>query len=125
MCHRSEVRLVLHMLLGESQERWHKLWFVVNTDLTISTEKLVELFATVRDDSVVDIAVWFGLPSSKTDDICRNYHNPAQRRDAYLDLYATDHPCPSWSEVARALGLIYLPHQSDEVKRTYVQGAVI
>ena len=104
------------------------MWFVVNTDLTISTEKLVELFATVRDDKVDSIAGFFGLrlPSSKTDDIRKNYHNPAQRRDAYLDLYATDHPCPSWSDVARVLHLdVGLYDQSAEVERTYVQGTVI
>ena len=102
-----------------------KLWFVVNTDLTISTEKLMELFASVRDDKVDHIAhIYVGLPtpSSKRDDIRRNYRNPAQRRDAYLDLYATDHPCPSWSDVASALRYVGLRHQSDEVKRTYVQG---
>ena len=103
------------------------MWFVVNTDLTISTEKLVELFATVRDDKVDDIAGVLGLrlPYSKRDDIHRNYRNPAQRRDAYLDLYATDHPCPSWSDVANSLRYVDLPHQSDEVERTYVQGTVI
>ena len=103
------------------------MWFIVNTDLTISTEKLVELFATVRDDKVDRIAGFLGLrlASSKTDDIRKNYHNPAQRRDAYLDLYATDHPCPSWSKVARLLCEVGLRHQSDEVERTYVQGTVI
>ena len=101
------------------------------TDLTISTEKLVELFATVRDDKVNLIGgcsfIYQGLPlpSSKTDDIRRNYRNPTQRRDAYLDLYATDHPCPSWSDVANALDEVNLDDQSDEVERTYVQGTVI
>ena len=87
----------------------------------------MELFATVRDNMVDYIAgvVGLRLPFSKTDDIHRNYRNPAQRRDAYLDLYATDHPCPSWSDVARALRYVGLPHQSDEVERTYVQGTVI
>ena len=102
---------------------------VVNTDLTISTEKLVELFAIVRDDNINmdDIAGGFGLPlpSSKKADIRRNYHNPAQRRDAYLDLYATDHPCLSWSDVARVLRDFGFRHQADEVERTYVQGTVI
>ena len=104
------------------------MWFVVNTDLTISTEKLVELFATVRGNKVDLIArdvLGLRLPSSKRDDIRKNYRNPAQRRDAYLDLYATDHPCPSWSDVASALRHAGLLHQSDEVERTYVQGTVI
>ena len=99
----------------------------LHTDLTISTEKLMELFATVRDDVDRIVGNWgLPLPSSKIADICRNYHNPAQRRDAYLDLYATDHPCPSWSDVARVLHHgVGLRHQSDEVERTYVQGTVI
>ena len=88
----------------------------------------MELFATVRDVKVDRIAGGYSglrLPSSKTDDIRRNYRNPAQQRDAYLDLYATDHPCPSWSDVARVLRSVDLHDQSDEVKRTYVQGTVI
>ena len=65
------------------------------------------------------------LPSSKAADIRRNYHSPTQQRDAYLDLYATDYPCPSWSDVATALRVVDLDDQSDEVERTYVQGTVI
>ena len=105
------------------------LWFVVNTDLTITTEKLVELFEAMSDDYLdrpfVGLQQQLDLPESKRDEIHRNYHSPSQRREAYLDLYATDHPCPSWRTVAEVLRNIDLPHQADEVKSTYVQGTMI
>ena len=106
------------------------LWFVVNTDLTITTEKLMELFATVEDGYVHTIGVWLHLPYSKTDEIKRNYQSPIQKREAYLDLYISDHPCPSWRQVAKALRSLSifdvgLAHQADEVERTYVEGSII
>ena len=101
------------------------LWFVVNTDLTITTEKLVELFATMNDLSLDILISWLDLPQSKVAEIERNYRSPSQRRDAYLDLYATGHPCPSWRQVAEALRRVHLPHQADVVESTYVQGTRI
>ena len=54
------------------------------------------------------------------------YQSPTQQRDAYVDLYARDHPYPSWKTVAEALRRgVGLPHKADEVERTYVQGTII
>ena len=100
------------------------LWFVVNTDLTITTEKLMELFATLEDKYVDNIGRWLDLPDSKTDEIKRNYQSPTQMREAYLDLYVSDHPCPSWGEVDAALCCVGLFHQADVVKGTYVEGSI-
>ena len=66
------------------------LWFVVNTDLTITTEKLMELFATVEDVYVDNIELWLDLPYTKINEIKRNYQSPIQKREAYLDLYVSD-----------------------------------
>ena len=113
------------------------LWFVINTDLTITTEKLVELFATI-DDKYVGFQHLYriiyrmrqlheelDLPESKVAEMQRNLHTPSQRTEAYLDLYATGHPCPSWRQVAKALRRVGLPHQADTMERTYVQGTRI
>ena len=62
------------------------------------------------------------LPRSKVGEMKRNLHSPSQRREAYLDLYATGHACPSWRQVAEALHRVLLPHQADTVESTYVQG---
>ena len=107
---------------------------VVNTDLTITTEKLVELFARINDglfgleyaplfDSV--LGSYLDLPLSKSNKIKRNYQSSSQKRDAYLDLYVTDHPCPSWRQVAELLRNVRLPSQADVVESTYVQGIMI
>ena len=88
----------------------------------------MELFATMND-----IYVEFGgqldgqldQPESKVAEMKRNLHSPSQRREAYLDLYATSHPCPSWRQVAEALRGVDLPHQADTVESTYVQGTRI
>ena len=101
------------------------LWFVVNTDLTITTEKLMELFAKVKDEFVGRIGLWLDLPDSKRIKIMRNYQSPTQKREAYLDLYVSDHYSPSWREVAEVLRGVGLPHQADEVERTYVEGSII
>ena len=98
------------------------LWFVVNTDLTITTEKVNHLFSTVRDDMVDTVGYELGLPYSKRSEIKTNYHSPAQMREAYIDAYIDDHPCPSWNKVSYALHIAGLHRQSDEVERTYVQG---
>ena len=102
------------------------LWFVVNTDLTITTEKLVELFATMGDNyidmSYPGLDGHLDLPRAKVAEMKRNYRSPSQRRDAYLDLYVTGHPCPSWRQVAKALRGVGLRHQADVVESTYVQG---
>ena len=104
------------------------LWFVINTDLTITTEKLVELFA-IMDDVYVKFSdqldEWLELPESKVAEMQMNLHNLSQRREAYLDLYATGHPCPSWRQVAVALREVGLPHQADTVESTYIQGTRI
>ena len=101
------------------------LWFVVNTDLTITTEKLVELFEEMSDDNSDGLVIRLDLPWSKNNEIKRNYHSPFQRREAYLDLYATDHPCPSWRTVAEILRCVHLRHQADVVESTYVQGTIL
>ena len=109
------------------------LWFVINTDLTITTEKLMELLATMDDDYVgfgegfffaydIELDEQLDLPESKVAEMKRNLHSPSQRREAYLDLYATGHPCPSWRQIAGALRWVGLDDQADTVESTYVQG---
>ena len=65
------------------------------------------------------------LPYSKREEVIGNYQSPTQRRDAYLDFYVSDHPCPSWRTVAKALRYVDLDHQANIVERTYVQGTII
>ena len=96
-----------------------------NIDLTITTEKLIELFRTVDGQLVDNIGFWLGLPDSKTEELMESYQSPTQRRDAYLDLYISDHPYPSWKTVARALCEVDLDRQANVVERTYVQGTVL
>ena len=106
------------------------LWFVINTDLTITTEKLVELFATMDDMHVgigeyvpfVQLDGYLNLPRSKVFDMQKNLRSSSRRREAYLDLYATGHPCPNWRQVAGVLRHVHLYHQANTVDSTYVQG---
>ena len=98
------------------------LWFVVNTDLTVTTEKVNHLFSTVIYYMVNNIGLWLDLPNSKLNEIKTKYHSLAQRREAYIDAYVDDHPCPSWKNVTEVLRFSELSDLSDEVERTYVQG---
>ena len=104
------------------------LSFVINTDLTITTEKLVELFATLDDEFMVhDLRSQLDLPVPKVEKMKYRYGTPFQRRDTYmyLNLYATAHPCPSWRQVAKVLHRVGLPHQARVVESTYVRGNTI
>ena len=98
------------------------LRLAINADLTITVEKLLELIEILGDK---DVGNWLDLPKSKVDEIETNYDSLFRRREAYLDLYATQHPCPSWKHVAESLHSIGLLCQADEVESTYVQGTCI
>ena len=102
---------------------------MVYLDLTITTEKLVALFATMDDYYLDDVETGLrfklSLPWSKVAKIHSNCLTSSLRRDAYLDLYATDHPCPSWRQIAAVLGGVDLDCQAGVVKSTYIQGTTI
>ena len=93
-------------------------------DLTITTEKLKEQFASM-DPKKVD---WLGdeyrlgLPESEVDNIKSSYDSPMQRKEAYLDLYVHQHPCPSWADIANILRFLDLDQQANFVENTYVKG---
>ena len=72
-----------------------------------------------RVDLIVD---YLELPKSEVDKINENYHNPTQRKEAYLDLYVHQHPCPSWDDVALLLCDLNLKEQAGLVENTYVKG---
>ena len=73
-----------------------------------------------RVDVIVDE---LGLPKSEVDKINENYHNPTQRKEAYLDLYVHQHPCPSWEDVAWLLRYrLSLKQQVKLVENTYIKG---
>ena len=67
-----------------------------------------------------------GLPPSIIKDIKKNYWSSNQRRDAYIDEYTHNHPCPSWKKVADVLRDHHsLGEQADEVEKIYVQGMIV
>ena len=94
----------------------------IHVDLTITTKKLTELFSTMNDGGVDHLRLLLYLSVIKTDKVIRSFHSPFQRKEAYLDLYATDHPCPSWKQIAQALRVVGLFSEADMVENTYVQG---
>ena len=97
---------------------------IVHTDLTITTEKLMELFAPLDPEKVDEFGgeYFLGLPQSEIDRIQKDYQSPTPRKEAYLDLYVHQHPCPTWSQVAGLLRRVKLPQQADLVENTYVKG---
>ena len=86
----------------------------------------MELFAPLDPKKVDSLggSVYLGLPLSEIDRIQKDYHSPTQRKEAYLDLYVHQHPCPNWNDIADVLEgfLFYLPQQANLVKNTYVKG---
>ena len=98
------------------------LFVYTDTDLTLTTEKLVELFASMDDGYVDSVGHFLDIPSSKIDEFRKNYRDPARRKEAYLDYYAHNNPLASWSKVAKTLSFCRLPQEADAVENTYVQG---
>jgi hypothetical protein len=94
-----------------------------DTDLTLTTERLVELFASM-DDSNFDFVgqCYLDTPSSKIEEFQMNYRNPARRKEAYLDYYVHNHPIVSWTKIADVLQSCSLLLQAAVVKNTYIQG---
>ena len=95
-----------------------------SADLTITTEKLKEQFASLDPEKVDRLGGvdWLGLPESDVDNIMSSYDSPMQRKEAYLDLYVHQHPCPSWTKIVRTLGELGLYPQANYVRNTYVKG---
>ena len=86
----------------------------------------MELFAPL-DPGKVDVLGgerYLGLPQSEIDKIQKDYQSPTQKKEAYLDLYVHQHPCPTWSWVAGVLHIVNLPQQADLVENAYVKGTL-
>ena len=98
------------------------LFFAPNIDLTLTTECLVELFASINDGKVDEMGDYLETPSSKKEEFKMNYKNPAQRMEAYLDHYVHSYPLASWTEIAAALKYYRLSQQAVMVRNTYIQG---
>ena len=92
-----------------------------DTDLTLTTERLVELFASMDDDEVNRMGVYLDIPLSKIAEFMMNYKNPARRKEAYLDYYVRNNPLASWTKIADTLNT-YNPQQAAVVVNTYIQG---
>ena len=96
-------------------------------DLTVTTNRLMELFQSV--DDLVIVVGWkqtigdlLGLPETAILEIQRSFQTASQRKEAYLDAYTHHHPCPSWKKVVVALERCSLYQEASEVEDTYVQG---
>ena len=84
----------------------------------------MELFAPLDPEKVDELEGedYLDLPQSVIDRIQKDYQSPTQRKEAYLDLYVHQHPCPAWWQVARVLRWVNLPQQADLVENAYVKG---
>ena len=107
------------------------LCILVPTDLTLTTDRLVELFQSVEDPQHRQIGLFvrshdfgkdLGLPESALEEIKRSYQSWAKRKEAYLDTYIHHHPCPSWKRISELLERYSLEQQASEVEGTYIQG---
>ena len=103
----------------------HNHCLLVPTDLTLTTDRLTELFQSVEGYKVGFIGEYLGLPKSALEEIRRSYQSVTRCKDAYLDTYTHHHPCPSWKNISEVLRECYLHQQADEVENTYVQGMYV
>ena len=117
--------MLSHIFSGIEYSRvtWYYILFP-DTDLTLTTERLVELFASMDDMAVDFMGDYLDTPSSKSEEFKMTYQNLAQRKEAYLDYYVHNHPAPSWTQIAEALRGYSLPQQATVVENTYIQGSL-
>ena len=66
-----------------------------DTDLTLTTERLMELFASMHDEYIDHLRLYLDTPSSKKEEFNMNYKDPARRKEAYLDYYVHNNPLAS------------------------------
>ena len=102
---------------------------LVLTDLTVTTERLTELFQSLEDPDRVTVGIfninigeYLGLPQSALKEVKKSYQSNTKRKEAYLDTYTHHHPCPSWKKISEALSACKLNQQAKGVENTYVQG---
>ena len=110
----------------------HDHCLLVPTDLTLTTDRLMELFQSVEDpDNPLQYIIGLysesigevlDLPQSALEEIRRSYQNNTKRKEAYLDTYTHHHPSPSWKKINEALRWCDLDQQASEVNNTYIQG---
>ena len=121
MCARGICSTELYIVVLVSLETFYPC-----IDLTITTEKLMELFAPLDPKKVDRLGGedYLGLPQSEIARIQKDYQSPTQRKEAYLDLYVHQHPCPTWRQIAKVLRSwrVDLPQSADLVENTYVKG---
>ena len=95
----------------------------LSTDLTITTEKLMDLFESANPEKVDVLGKCLDLPQPEIDKIMKNYRSPTPRREAYLDMYVHRHPCPNWYKIVSVLRDEFsLNQQAELVNNTYVKG---
>jgi len=91
-------------------------------DPTLTTDNLMEVLKGVEDRWWDDLALMLGVTVSKREKIRYIYRTNHQRMEALVDDYITLQSAPSWQAVARALQVLKLHKQADEVTTKYVKG---
>ena len=68
------------------------------------------------------IGGWLNIPQSKLDAIEGQHSSPDQRSRACWDLYVSEHPSPSWKEVAYVLYVWDCLEELEVVQKKYLKG---
>ena len=68
------------------------------------------------------IGLWLNIPQSKLDAIGDQHSSPNQCSRACWDLYVSEHPSPSWKEVAFALYGCDCLERLEVVQEKYLKG---
>lgn len=84
----------------------------------------MELFVSLDPDMVDKLGgkQYLSLSQFEIDRIEKSYQSSTQRKEAYLDLYVHQHPCPTWMEIVGVLRWFNLHQPADLVENTYVKG---
>ena len=96
-----------------------------NLDPTLTLPNLTTLIENVSWD---DVEWWMDIPNATLDMIHDSGGEDSQRRQKCWEIYLSEHPSPSWKQVANALyirssllGIEYLK-ELEVVQKKYLKG---
>jgi hypothetical protein len=102
---------------------WHICVFFLEPSLSLTNlTTLLENVNVGFSERWWAIGAMLNIPQSKLDTIEGQYSSPDQRSHACWDLYVSDHPSPSWKEVAYALYAMDCQGELEVVQKKYLKG---
>jgi hypothetical protein len=115
------INVCIHVNVNGLLLRYCILFLEPSLSLTNLTT-LLENVNVEESDQWWWIGDYLNIPQSKLNVIKHQHSSPDQRSCACWDLYISDHPSPSWKEVAYALYVHDCLEELEVLQKNYLKG---